>query len=302
MKYRLPILTAVWMGMAAAPALLVSQPPGPAAGAEKTAPVSPPGEVLMAQVADRLDRYKSISAKMRYRSELFGQRIIGNGEYRQGASSGDLVRWDSKLQVGSSLLSLQQIGDGQYLWTYRQQEKTSTLSRIDVQRVLDAERARPQSVPGGMQNLGLGAIGGLPRLLRRLDRSFRFTSLTESKVGKLPVYVLRGGWEPAMLVQMLPDQQAEIQAGQPVDLQKLPEHIPDQVTVMVGRDDWFPYLIDYQRQAGPSGSSPRSLMMIELYEVRCNVKLERLLFTYQPGDVPVIDQTDVYIANALASP
>ena len=51
---------------------------------------------------------------------------------------------------------------------------------------------------------------------------------------ELPVYVVSGTWTPAVWAKLLPEQAAEIMAGQPPKLKKLPQQVPDQVVVTLG--------------------------------------------------------------------
>ncbi|HEX4149232.1 MAG TPA: hypothetical protein VHY20_09605, partial [Pirellulales bacterium] len=74
------------------------------------------------------------------------------------------------------------------------------------------------------------------------------------------------------------------------------EHVPDHVVVAMSRSDYFPYRIEYRRT---SGGHANVLLAIELYDVQCNVPIEPTLFTYQPGNSPVIDITEQFIANQL---
>jgi hypothetical protein len=212
-----------------------------------------------------------------------------------------LLRCDLKMQIGQQIISIQQVADGNFLWTNKVETKGNFLSRIDMNRVLAAERSLPR-LAGSMvppHGLGLAGIGGLPKLVRNLDGAFRFGVPSPSQLGKLPVYVLRGAWEPAALAQVMPEQKAAITAGQGAEWKKVPAHVPDQVMLVLGRDDLFPYRIEYQRaEAGTN----KSLMVIELYEVRSNIPLERTLFAYQPGDAPISDQTDNYISKLTATP
>lgn len=252
---------------------------------------------LVHEAAERLEAYASISCRMRCRGEVFGDRILGNGEYRQAAVASRRLRWDTKLRVGDSIVSVQQIADGNYLWINLRQQQSVTLSRVDIARVDAAEhQARKSATVRPLGKLGLTHVGGLPKLVRSLDRAFRFSGLSTTQLGETPVFTVRGTWTPAMLATLAPEQQAALKAGTPINWSKVPEHVPDQVVLALGRNDYFPYRIEYRRTCD---DRTKVLLMIELYDVQCNVPLEKTLFAYQPGDAPIIDITEQVIANRL---
>jgi hypothetical protein len=146
-------------------------------------------------------------------------------------------------------------------------------------------------------------------LLRSLDRSFDFSRVEEGTRGTLPMLVLRGQWNPEMLARLLPDQAKAIRAGEAADLTLLPAQVPDQVTLYLGRDDMFPYCVEYLRtgRAVPTGreaqfvGAARPLMVLELFEVRLNPSLDSLQFVFNPGDLKAADVTDDYLKSLKQS-
>jgi hypothetical protein len=316
MKHRLPILAVVgavvviWLGMLADFGFrrwTQTTSATPIAAEIAIAEPNDKVENLLHQAAQRLDQYHTISAKLRLKADIFDEQIVGSGEYRQGPSSSHLLRWDTKLQIGEHLTSMQQVVDGTTLWMYQGTNEKSTLRRVDMSRVLAAEVGllRPVGEPS-LHGLGLGAIGGLPKLMRSLDLSVNFSSLAQTKLParfsargvEVPVYVARGTWTPTVWAKLLPDQAAEIKAGQPPKLKKRPLQVPDQVVVTLGRDDWFPYRIEFLRT---EGDSSQSLLLAEFYDVQWNLPLDQRLFVYQPSSkVPVTEFTDQFIYNMIA--
>ncbi len=289
MTYKPPILATIWLGIVAA--IATADPVG-----SNAAPAAlSPADLLVRQAADRLDQYSSISAKVRYSAEVFERRIVGAGTYLQGPSASHLLRFELKLQVGDQVTSLQQIADGGSLWTLRQVDDAPTLSRVDIAKVLEAVPAGALGQGGAGQGGHVLGLGGLPRLVRGLSGSFRFNSVQQAQLAGVTVYVTRGSWERAALARLLPDQQAAIQAGQAVDLGKLPRQVPDEVILFLGRDDLFPYRIEYRRK----GAKP--LLIMELFELKLNTPLDRRWFDYQPGDTPVVDQTPQAIQELTGS-
>jgi hypothetical protein len=272
----------------------------------------PPGLPNRASIALRsaiaeLERHDSISARVRFRIDVLGERLLGTGNYLQGPWQYRLLRLEANLQAGDQLCGLQQVCDGQRLWTRRQIFDKPQLTVVDVAPVLAALAKEPARGAGtAITDLGLG---GLPRLLRSLDRSFDFSRAEEGTRGTLPMLVLHGQWKPEMLARMLPDQAKAIRAGEAADLTLLPAQVPDQVTLYLGRDDMFPYCVEYLRtgRAVPTGreaqfvGAARPLMVLELFEVRLNPSLDALQFVFNPGDLKAADVTDDYLKSLKPS-
>src|SRR5690606_41616046 len=63
-----------------------------------------------------------------------------------------------------------------------------------------------------------------------------YTTLFRSQLGAFPVRILRGAWRSESLVEILPDQRVGLEQGQPADLTKLPEHVPDEVLLYLGSE------------------------------------------------------------------
>jgi hypothetical protein len=114
-------------------------------------------------------------------------------------------------------------------------------------------------------------------------------------LGSLSVRVLVGKWIPERLALLMPDQVEAMQAGQPADLSRLPDHVPEQALIYLGRDDLFPYRIEYRR-ASTGENAPRALMVVELYEVQVNSAVDPLQFVYNPGTARYADETDAYLS------
>ena len=120
--------------------------------------------------------------------------------------------------------------------------------------------------------------------------------------------VLRGRWKPEMRIPFLPDQRESILAGEPPRLDLLPTHVPDTVSVVLGRDEFiplFPYRIEYgrcvaqqpirtdRRESGVAREPVfRPLVTMELFEVQRSLDLDPRLFIYKLGDQHVEDWTE----------
>ena len=155
-------------------------------------------------------------------------------------------------------------------------------------------------------------MGGVPKLLDSLATSFHFTAIEESQLDRdLPVWIVQGEWQRARLAGWLPDQKDAILAGKPADLRQLSPQVPDRVAIFIGRDDFFPYRIEYWRSSGKSGAgegarasadadgtaNARLVTVLELFEVQFDGVIENRQFDYNPGDLQPKDQTGPFLSN-----
>ncbi len=221
------------------------------------------GQELVAQAAQRLLRAPGIEAKTRQRVNIFDQQLVGSGTYLQLAQGPRLLlKLDLKLQLGEESTSLRQISDGDFLWVLRRQKDQTSVSRVNMRRLLEAAaKAEPTVVP---PSLWL-ALGGVPRLLSQLEENFQFRAPQPLVIGNLPVWSVEGEWKPAVLARLLPDQKDDILAGREAHLETLPEHLPHGVTIILGRDQiipLFPYSFSFYRDVAVPGEAghiaPRS--------------------------------------------
>ena len=205
---------------------------------------------------------------------------------------------DLKLKMGHQNWIVQERCDGDTHW----QCHTVGETRVDVTRV-DLTRLRKAGHDGQAGDDGQAAngraprlgLGGLPKLLGALDQAFEFKTLANATRARQPVYALRGEWRADRLAKWLPEQKDAIVAGRPVDLRKLPPPIPDHVFVLLGRDDLFPYRIEYGRDDPKAPGGSRTMVAINLDEVVFDEPVDASEFVFEPGDAPVLDRTEMHL-------
>jgi hypothetical protein len=121
----------------------------------------------------------------------------------------------------------------------------------------------------------------------------------------VPVWALALGWKRDRLTKLLGRADVFDERGQ-VLKDRLPEHLPDRIFMLVGQDDLFPYHIDYRRSVSDetdrsasagADTASRSLTTMELFEVQFNAPLDPMWFVYKPGNVKIVDQTDKYLSQ-----
>lgn len=262
---------------------------------DATAAVAP--QALIREAVQQLERHTSIAADIRHEIDLFGQRLSGSGAYWEHRMAGDpRTRLELKIRVGDATSSLLQVCDGTHLWTYRKLLDEPTLSQVDVALAADRLR-RAATAPGRSHGATLPGLGGLSRILRGLEGAFEFTSPEQGHWGKekRPVWRLVGRWKRSWLSRLLPGADEKT----PVDLSRLPEHLPDHVVVLLGQSDLFPYRIEYRRQ---SGSDSRPLVTMQWYDVQLNAPVDPNRFIYHPGDLKPVDRTQEFLDSLIERP
>jgi hypothetical protein len=267
------------------------------------------GELLIRRVRETLAKINSISARVRYRVDLFGHQLVGEGIYlQQTTADKELIRLELKTLVGQHVEVLQMVGDGRYLWQYQDSGAAPTgdgsqkpqVSRIDVQRVRnslhDPRAFRRRMVPVDL------ALAGLPRLVEGLGDSFRFYRIEASKLDTLPVWIASGSWQPDALRGVSKELAEQAAAGQPLDTNKLPPQMPEEVQLYVGQEDMFPYRVEYRRRPTKQGRGGGAgelapILIVEFYEVRLNELIGPQNFVYQPGNAEILDSTQNFIKS-----
>jgi len=263
---------------------------------------------MVERAARNLLQYRSLAARVRQRIELFEQPLSGAGIYQQWGRGQEprRVRLELKLQVAGQTASLQQIGDGRFLWDRRDILGQVSLSRIDLRKVRQAmEEERAGQAPEGLGSWL--ALGGLSQLLSGIDENFEFTSAEPALLGKLPVWVLIGTWREEALDQFFPAAADAPPTASQTPI-RLPAHWPNRVLVVLGADaniPLFPYRVEYQRAqgvaggAGESGAGERvkfgTLATLELFEVQPGADLDPETFRYDPGNQEVVDETQAFL-------
>jgi hypothetical protein len=88
---------------------------------------------LLRLAGERIDRYASIAASLRYRIQLFDSELIGSGLYQQaGQGSERRIRMELRTQLGEETTSRLQVCDGDALWTYVEAPDGTQLEWLDL--------------------------------------------------------------------------------------------------------------------------------------------------------------------------
>ena len=257
------------------------------------------GQQVIRRVAKRVGDYRTLEAKLRVRTNVLGQPLVGSGVYAQAKSTtGLLLRLELAIQAGGQASSVKQICSGTKLWEQWRIGEQERLHHIDLQRV-NRELARNGSTPtAGSMSANL-ARGGLPKVLSQLDSHFDFNQIPieRDEISKEPMWKLTGRWRPDQLGKSHPD---AVQDGQ-VMPDKLPIHLPYEVQVHVGQSDWFPYRITYRRAASES-TRLEPMVITEFYEVAIDEDIDGKQFIFhQPSNARIADRTDSFLQSLRAT-
>lgn len=264
----------------------------------------PAATSLIQRAVQQVNAQTSISAQVRHRTEMFGQKLVGSGTYHQLLSDkGLLVRFSLSVRGKDQTISLLQVCDGRFLWSRDDSQAKARLGRIDLRRLrAAAESGRIQATASPLLLPG----GGLGQLIASLDVEFDFGPPQEILFQDLPVWVLAGRWKPDRLVTHLKSEHQLLDPQGQIASDVLPAQLPDRVLLLLGRDDLFPYQIDFRRAEPGHGiaddylawqKESRSLVTMELFEVEYGADLDPLLFVYEPGDAEPNDHTDEYVSK-----
>jgi hypothetical protein len=288
-------------------------------GPEKTAASTDGAELFIQRVAAAANQLQSVQARIRYHANMFGSQTVGAGIYlQQRLGDQRQFRLELKTAVGQQLLTFQQVCDGKYVWQYRDSfnkpisDKTNpnnpdadsadrpTIARIDLTKVRQILQDSDRKVK--IDALGQLAVGGMPKLLDGLKRSFRFNRVEAGGLDTLPVWIAAGAWLPEALAPVSKELAQQAAWDLPLDLKLLPPQLPEQVWLFVGQDDLFPYRIEFRRRgrsqgrgAGAAEAEMQTMVTVEFYEVRLNAPINPREFDYQPGNADILDTTASFL-------
>jgi len=258
-------------------------------------------EGILQRAIELLERSTSVAAKTRQAVDLCGKRLVGSGEYLEQRVGGRLMlRLELKIQLADEPTVLLQVCDGRYLWRAESYRGKGTAERVDLARVAQALEGREEVFQPGRLGIWPG-LGGLPKLLRALHAGFAFDSAQETTLpDRTPVIGLEGRWRAQALAALVPNASSSSTTADPADLGKLPEHLPHRVLLYLGREDLFPFRIEYRRRGArlPGGidlGEDRPIVTMDLFEVTHNVSLNPARFEFSPGDLKYVEGTDRFL-------
>ena len=296
-----------WLVFLAGIAAAVSTHGEPASFSAVSQPVTNPssGDQFMAEVLATLQRRASVSARLRHQARIFGDTLRGSGKYWQrGVGAQQVTRWEMQTQLADTTASYVQVFDGNHLWTDRTLPSGRKVHRLDVNRLQVRRRTAPAGGKSSSPSPDWAPLlatasgqGGLAEMLADLLRRFTFAPPRAVQLDGLAVYALVGKWRRPELEKLWPEL-AKAEAPP-----TWPRQLPHHVLVLVGKSNWFPYVIEHRRAGdaplatSATGDRPTRdpLLRYEIFEVQFAAALDDTLFQFKPGDVPWSDETSLVL-------
>jgi hypothetical protein len=230
-----------------------------------------------------------------------GQPLIGSGRYAQFKSSaGLLLRLELAIQAGEQATSVKQVSDGRDLYEHWRIAGKEQVNHVDLRRVA-AAISRSSSAGLTSSTSASLATGGLPKLLQQLNENFDFTKaeVGTDKIGDVPVFFATGVWRAEKLAVAAPQ---AVKDGA-IHFEKLPVHLPHQVEVLIGQQDYFPYRVDYQRWQPQDGKHVlKPAVTTEFFEVAIDDPLDPSQFQFQQPKINMTDRTNAFLQSMGLKP
>lgn len=295
-------------------AVISSPSTGAAATPSSVTAASGDGQAMVQQASEALQQLPSLEVKLRYKTIVLDQEVLGTGQYWQlGQGPEKLMRMDLKIASTGSDIFQQEICTQHHFWTRKllPQEKKALLERVDLLRFRTAI-TRVSQQDSGVRDRAWMLLGGMPRILGQLEQSHLFAAPKVVQVRGGSLWQLRGRLRPEW-VSMLGN-------GQPQVQDDLGEQVPLEVDVYLGKEtsgpNLFPYRIDYFRYAPASkqikklfqeatpaaytssqGEPLALLMSLEFLQPQQDADLDPRFFDFDPGDAEYDDGTQSCLAR-----
>jgi hypothetical protein len=301
----------------------------------------PPGQRLLVQAMRQLQRHESVYARLQHKVSVEGNQYVGNGSYWQQGRD-DLLQVYLQLQFAGLEASQLQVANDRYLWVDRRLPTGRAVTRFNLRALRAEQRAETAHQDSERMEIGaethpedvrLEAIsyddsllfsaqnGGLPGLVASLLDHFDFMPpqamrltvapplVAEPK--ELPVFAVVGHWKPEKLAALtgVNDQEPTVEGQEAATIDALPERFPQEVLLLIGQTDLFPYRIEYRRLETPAAAgagapqvvyqlSAEPLVVLELTDVTFDLPVAAGQFDYSPPpNVDWTDQTATLIAR-----
>jgi hypothetical protein len=289
-----------------------------------------PGDRLLVQASAQLSRRASVTAKLRHQVAIAGQQLYGAGSYWQQGSGEDLkVRME--LQIAGQDAQFLQVSNGRFSWIDRKLPTGRSVTRVDLRQL----RADPTLAGSNLSEIKPGEAswstlqselisytGGLPTLLGALSENFTFLPPQAMRLAlappltaeptNLPVWAVVGHWKKAKLDALLSKNQDGAAAKKGKNAVELPERMPQEILLLVGQADLFPYRIEYRHLETPQLTtsdgtsipyqlSVHPMVVLELSEVVFDSQIAGGQFEYTPGNADWVDQTAAILERLRAA-
>lgn len=273
-------------------------PAAPAVAAGDTEDAAAQAERIVLSSAAVIARSQSFAVRFRQKARVGDRVLVGTGRYVQsGQGEEQRFRFDSTLTGDSETFEFTEVSDGLFCWTHRHNgEEAASLQRIDVRRVRSklAELRAPDAADGASY------LGGLQRMIRLLRHWFRFTKATPLDLDGQPVWLVEGSWFIDLLPIVLPALKDRVAAEGGVRGCDLPDGMPWQVRIAIGRNDLVPRRIEWLAIPGPrpvADGPLEPIAVLDFHDVEIDGPVDPTAFFYQPASAGLIDVTEMTVGT-----
>ncbi|MBU6308565.1 MAG: hypothetical protein KJS77_02335 [Planctomycetes bacterium] len=278
--------------------------PATGAAARATAATGEPedaaaqAERIVLSSAAVIARSQSFSVRFRQKARIGDRVLVGTGRYVQsGQGEEQRFRFDSTLTGDSETFEFTEVSDGLFCWTHRHNgEEAASLQRIDIRRVRSklAELKAPDAADGASY------LGGLQRMIRLLRHWFRFTKATPLDLEGQPVWLVEGSWAADLLPIVLPSLKDRVAQEGGIRACDLPDGMPWQVRIAIGRNDLMPRRIEWLAIPGPrpvADGPLEPIAVLDFHDAEIDGPVDPTAFFYQPASAGLIDVTEMTVGT-----
>jgi hypothetical protein len=253
-------------------------------------------ERIILSSAAVIARAQSFSVKLRQKARFGDRVLVGTGRYVQAGQGEDQrFRFDSTLVGETETFEFTEVSDGLFCWTHRHNgEEPASLQRVDVRRV----RSKLAELKAADAADGASYLGGLQRTIRLLRHWFRFSKATPADLDGQPVWIVEGRWFPDFLPIVLPQLKDHAAGEGGIRACDLPDGMPWEVRIAVGRNDLVPRRIEWLAIPGPrpvADGPVESIAVMDLYDIAIDAPVDATAFFYQPASEGLIDVTEMTV-------
>jgi hypothetical protein len=255
-------------------------------------------ERIVLSSAAVIARSQSFSVRFRQKARVGDRVLVGTGRYVQsGQGEEQRFRFDSTLTGDSETFEFTEVSDGLFCWTHRHNgEEAASLQRIDVRRVRSklTELKAPDAADGASY------LGGLQRMIRLLRHWFRFTKAMPLDLEGQPVWLVEGSWSADLLPIVLPALKDRVAQEGGIRACDLPDGMPWQVRIAIGRNDLMPRRIEWLAIPGPrpvADGPLEPIAVLDFHDAEIDGPIDPTAFFYQPASAGLIDVTEMTVGT-----
>jgi len=314
-KYRIIPSFAVLAASAVISGWALAQGPAPAIPAAPTnaqEPANEPpteAEKIIDEAVKKVAALKSVSAAVRQKVEMLGQKFSVEGNYLKGPAY--RIRMDLSVKgLADSAGKMSQVCDGETLWDYRQVLEARLYFKVGkVPQIMEKLNAPELDAKIREQAIAQLGLVGPEVLLTGLRKSIKFDQKEEGTLDGKAVWVLHGTWKNREGI-LGPNQQP-LPAMMP-----LPAYIPSVASLWIDKETGWPYKVFLQGKAptiledtrprGPDGKPYGRKMAVQKVEaskvelvyadVKLNPEVRPEEFAFEPPpDARVEDNTEALL-------